>query len=510
MGCSQPISTQASISVTVIADQHEYPVILSAGSTVRQAVGAAGINLGELDRVEPALSNVLSAGDLVKVTRVTEELYTLQVAIPFEHQQLKNEALPEGESLLSQAGSNGLKEITYRRVFEDGREVSDNPIQATVLQEAVPEIEMVGTQSLLQAVALPGKLAYLSAGNAWVMQNTTADRHLVVSTGDLDGRVFSLSPDGRYLLFTRFASNAHAINTMWMADLQSTPARMVDLQVGNVVHYAQFNSTSTRLAYSTANWREGTPGWQANNDLNMMGINQDGTLNAPVQLIQPNSGGMYGWWGTNYSWSPAGLRFLVVQPDGLGLFDARTLVQVTLLDVTPYQTGGNWAWEPGVAWSPDEHQVYAVAPVTSGSDSSGTPESFDLIAISLPGGMPVTLVEDVGMFAYPVTSPSSARLTSTGYSLAYLQAVHPSQSETSTYRLYTINPDGSKQNALFPPADTTGISPQIVVWSPSSIDQAGNFGIALVYNGNIWIIDSGTGNALQITGDGLASRVDWR
>ena len=34
--------------------------------------------------------------------------------------------------------------------------------------------------------------------------------------------------------------------------------------------------------------------------------------------------------------------------------------------------------------------------------------------------------------------------------------------------------------------------------------------IALIYQGNIWLVDTASGESIQVTGDGLTSRVIWR
>ncbi len=101
-------------------------VNIASGSNVQEALNAAQISLGALDRVDPPLYTLLMQESSVKVTRVSEEYYSEQIIIPFEQQILRNEALPEGERRLSQAGVNGLEEVTHRRVFEDNVEVSDS------------------------------------------------------------------------------------------------------------------------------------------------------------------------------------------------------------------------------------------------------------------------------------------------------------------------------------------------------------------------------------------------
>ena len=70
--------------------------------------------------------------------------------------------------------------------------------------------------------------------------------------------------------------------------------------------------------------------------------------------------------------------------------------------------------------------------------------------------------------------------------------------------------DGSNSKALFPPTDTNGIEPQTPVWSPEPLEgQTGDF-IAVIYQGNLWLVDSGSGEAYQVTGDGLINAIDWK
>jgi hypothetical protein len=518
--CSAPQITPDLLTVTIYVDDKNIQVKIPPGSTVQQGIEAAHIVLNSLDTVYPQLYTQLVDGSRLEVTRVREEYYIKQVIIPFSHQELINEALPEGERRLSQPGVNGLEEVTYRRLFENEVEISNNIVKSTVIKEAIPEVVMIGSHSMSEAVYIPGKLAFLSAGNAWIIENTTANRHLAVSTGDLDGRVFSLSKNGKYLLFTRFSSNENSINKLWIASLQANPIKIIDLGVENVVHFAEFNPDATLVAYSTVEWRETAPGWQANNDLFELRLQNDGLIDLSTPLIGSNSGGVYGWWGMGFSWSPDQLRFLYTRPDSIGVIDALDGTQTSLINVNPYQTGANWAWVPGAAWSPDGKVIYAVNHSSSDDNNLESP-IFDLVAIPLSGESPLNLVENVGMFAYPVPSPltqtndfidpaTGANISQNTFTVAYLQALFPDKSETSTYSLFTIDRDGSNPRKLFPEQDATGLDPQHVVWSPQVIGNEENYTIAVIYNGDIWIIDSGTGVAQQITVDGLTERIDWR
>jgi len=520
-GCTSPQVTQGLITNSVLADNKDIQIKLPSGSTVQEALKIANITLGEMDRVEPPVYTVLSDGDPVKIIRVREEYFIEQEVIPFERQELKNEALPEGEARLSQPGVNGLEEITYHRVFENDIEVSTNIVKSVILRAAIPEVVMIGSKASIASIDFPGKIAYISAGNAWVIENSTSNRRLVVSTGDLDGRVFSLSSDGGLLLFSRFSNDENIINSLWVATLNNDPVRIIDLGMSNVVHYAEYNSASTLISYSTVEWRETAPGWQANNDLYELSFSQSGYVGSPKLILEPNSGGVYGWWGMDFSWAPDEMSFLYSRPDGIGTVDGNDGLMTAIHDITPYQTGGNWAWVPGSAWSPDGKVIYTVDHISF--DASGSEESqhFNLIALPLTGGSPVNLVDDVGMFAYPAPSPiqwknnfmttnSGLYLDQSAFSVAYLQAIFPDQSESSGYRLSIMDRDGSNQRPLFPEEGAVGLIPQHVLWSPGAMNSEGNYAIALIYNGNIWLVDTASGIALQVTGDGLTTQVDWR
>ena len=96
------------------------------------------------------------------------------------------------------------------------------------------------------------------------------------------------------------------------------------------------------------------------------------------------------------------------------------------------------------------------------------------------------------------------------FSVAFLRAIFPNQSEISGYQLCTMDRDGSNQQVRFPEEGAVGLNPQGVVWSPELMGLEKELAIAFVYNGNIWMVYAITGEAVQITGDGLTTRIDWR
>lgn len=520
--CSTPSDApQQFIQVNIVADGGTRQVRATVGSTVQEVLSAAGVEIGTLDRVEPALPTSLTGDSQVEVVRVEEEYQVEQVVLPFEHRVLRNESLPEGESRLMQPGVNGLQEVTYRKVFENGQEVSRHPVKTVIITEAVPEIVMIGSQLPFAPFEVGGRLAYLAGGYAWLIEGDTGNRRPVITTGDLDGRVFSLSPDAEWLLFTRRAPAEKAteyINSLWAARLPSNPAlevELVDLNVQNVIHFADWRPGSTyTIAYSTVEPRTSAPGWQANNDLRLLSLNSSGQVKELEPLLDTNMGGKYGWWGTTFAWSPDGQQIAYARPDSVGLVNMETGAVEPRLDIIPYQTRSDWAWVPGICWTPDSKVLYTVDHLPStGVTSPEESPVFDLSAVPMEAGPNLHIVSQSGMFTYPLASPVQVDESGESASLvAYLQAIFPSQSDTSRYELYIMDRDGSNRSLLFPTQGAPGLEPQIGwgVWSPGTLEESGSYALGIVYQDNLWIVEISGGITRQVTGDGLVVRVDWK
>jgi hypothetical protein len=523
-GCSASSATQKPISVNITADGKTLTVQLPPGSIVQQALDAVHLSLGSLDRTEPSAYSTLSNGDSVRLVRVTEKFDVQQVVIPFEHRTLRNESLPKDKNVLLQSGKNGLEEITYRRVFEDGVEVSGQPvpIKTAVIQDALPEIVMTGVQTPFVPVAVPGRLVYLRDGNAWMIEETTGNRQAIVTKGDLDGYIFSLSTDGAWLLFTRRSKEEGQINSLWAAQIGKEPDQLIDLDVKNIVYFADWvPGSTTQVVYSTVEPQIAAPGWRSNNDLHLLTIFKSLRINHSEVKLDPGLAGAYPWWGVSFQWAAKPDRLAYANDHQVGVLDVtikenEMVVDRTspLLDFNPLQTNASWAWVPGISWAPGEKTIYSqdhVAP--AGTTLPEESQQFDLAALPLEGIPPLHLVSQVGMFAYPLVSPLQPLPSGEqGYQVAYLQAAFPNQSETSRYRLVVMDRDGSNPKALFPEEGLPGLTPQREwgAWSSAPLPTSSHYAIAVIYQGNLWLVDATTGDAQQITGDNLTSRVAWR
>lgn len=508
-GCSPPEATQATVNVKLTADEQTIDLELPAGSTPEEAIERAGLSLGSLDRVEPPIYTLLADGDTIRIIRVSEEFTIEEETIPFERQVVQTESLPFEERLLTQSGENGVQEITYRQVFEDGIEVSKRAVKLVVVKEPIPEIVMVGIQTSFTPLAIPGRLVYLLGGNAWMMEGNTGNRRPLMSSGDLDGHIFKLSTDGSWLLFTRRSDGEEEINSLWAAKIDTDLVEAINLGVTNVIHFADWvPGSNAQIAFSTVEPRSTAPGWQANNDLYLLNFSESGWVSSwqDEPVLEANSGGVYGWWGTDFSWAPDGEIMAFARPDSIGLLDIDTGIMTTTLELVPFFTGEDWAWVPGISWAPEGNALYSVS-----HDPPEDSQSFNLTAIPLVGGAPLAMVPEAGMFSYPVASPSRS-LTSgeVAFAVAYLEARFPSQSDSSGYNLIVMDRDGSNKRTLYPAQGESGLEPQQVAWSPGPAGGGDNYYISTIYKGDIWVINTSSGEAHQVTGDGLTSRVSWR
>jgi hypothetical protein len=206
----------------------------------------------------------------IVVTRVTEEVETERMVVPYEQQIIVNEALPPGESRIAQLGVNGEDEISIRVTFEDGEEVSRTEISRATVIAAIPEIVVVGPTETLPSVSVDGVIAYISGGNAWLMRSSSSSRRALTTHAQLDGRVFSLSPGWtQSTLYNPLTGEIGLpLNEMWLASTTIVGEPPLTTGIQGVLQASWSPVISPALvAFSTAERTPNAPGWQANNDL---------------------------------------------------------------------------------------------------------------------------------------------------------------------------------------------------------------------------------------------------
>jgi len=483
-------------SVTLLVDGQSR-TLFTGSQTVGDLLLEAEVVLDEDDRVVPPENTFLREGLAIRVVRVELRTETEQRPIEYSRETVRDASVPVGETRLLSAGVNGIEEFTYVVVIEDGVEVERRLVQRATVREPQSEVVLIGAREEVTPVPISGTVAYLSAHNAWVVRATSGNRRRLTTTGDLDGRVFDLSPDGSWLLFTRAATETGSLNSLWMVDTVAADAQPARLRVDDVL-WAAWAPDGEHIAYSTGTVRDAAPGWEAANDLYYaIPRASDGLLLGRRRVLDASAGGAYGWWGTTFAWSHDGERLAYARADEVGvlrLYDGRT---TSLVSFPPYRTYGPWAWTPAVAWSPDDDFLLTVihGPSPTGEMPEDSPV-FDVAALGVSAPLTAELASEAGMWAAPSFSPD-------GELVVFGRARIPYTSQTSSYDLIVVDRDGSDRQLLFPPdAGEPGLTYPAVAWDPAG-DR-----LLTVYQGNLYLV-SVDGEARRLTDDGTISTVRW-
>lgn len=506
-GCTPQVEI-TNVPVEITVDEQTIHYNAEIGSTIQSVIEKNSIILNSLDKVDPPVFTVITEPISINIVRVEEKFETEEIVIPFDQQTVRNESLPDQQTILIQPGVNGVQEVTYRLLYENGQLFSRTEVRKVDLVTPKPEIIMIGVQTPFSSIPINGKIIYLSSGNAWMIENETANRRPIITNGKLDGRILKLSHDQNWLLFTQISEDEEVINELWVVDLTNEELSPVYLKINNVIHFADWMPTGRSVLVSTVEPRDVAPGWQANNDLLQLTIGLSGNVLKTTEIIESNSGGIYGWWGTNFHISPDGDEIAFSRPDAIGLVNIKGKELEIITNLIPYQTQSDWAWVSQVDWSADNQYLYLVDhqedPSISNQELSPI---FNLHAYDLDRNQKLQTAMNVGMFAYPKIINSEPGENK--YQLIYLQAIFPESSESSRYRLMSSDRDGSNTRTLFPSEDMQGLEPQNIVKSPCEDESACQIGF--LYQGNLWISTLYPQFTIhQITGDGLITQIEWK
>ncbi len=173
-----------------------------------------------------------------------------------------------------------------------------------------------------------------------------------------------------------------------------------------------------------------------------------------------------------------------------------------LVQFAPFDSQSTWVWVPGITWSPDSRFI---ATVVHGHSGVGLPEQsplFDLWILSADGAMVVPVARDVGMWANPAWSPWMDDAQAQN-AILFGVAENPAHSELSLYELHIIDRDGSNRRRVFPPPGERGVDTVEIAWAPK-----GN-AAALAFQGDLYLLNTETGQVQQLTADGNSSHVRW-
>ncbi len=542
LGACKPDTQSGALRIRVIADGKELVFSTADHVTVGQFLQQTDIRLGDLDRMDPPEFTQITDNMVITIVRVRDEQVCNDEAVPYQTRYISNPDLTPGTTKVAQAGANGSQNICYDVIYKDGIETSRTAGNPTILTQPTDEIiaRSVDKQSL-EPIAISGLIVYISNGQARAIDTNSLNDRPLPTGGDLDGFVFALSPGGHQLLYTRKPTEGTpspgTFNELWAlldtTDPQATPVRITSLD--NILTANWQPGEPYTFSYSTLQPRDQVPGYQALNDLTIARIDsRTGKLLKATSVVKSRPTGVYGLWGTQFDWSPDGKSLAWAQADGVGVVDFKEGSFKKLFDFRVYSTtlSRNWVWTPNLSWSPGSDLLAAtIHGKPLGSETAETSPVFDVEVTQVSTGIvaadakatdtktpdtkapttfQVNLVPQAGMWAGPEYSPliTDRSGAKQGY-IAYLKARTPIDSVSSEYDLVVADRDGSNSRVVFPDKDKQGIKPidtlfgNQIAWGPDGHQ------IALIYQGDLWLIDIETGRANQATLVNNAHHVRW-
>lgn len=514
-GDTNPGSGEFSVTVNVDGTTRVYTY--SRPMSVGQFLQDIGVTVNELDEVNPPRFTPLTGGMHITISRVVERLACEEQVVPADTIEQPTHQLPPGERQVIQTGVDGSEEVCYRTIERDGVPTGAPTLASRTPKEAPrAQIIAVGVAPPDTALPLDGALAFISGRQAMLIEDSTNNLRPLTSGGELDRRVFDLSPDGRRLIYTQSTADPNDpefSNELWaILDTSPRTPQPVQLVPTDVIAAEWVNGRENpAVSYSTASPVDDVPNWQAYNDLYLMELDpQTGEAETVIDVVPQNSIGAYAYWGRNYRWSEDGTQVAWALADSVGLVDVESGDFQTLLSFPEYATAlvSYWVWVPTLSWSPDGHLITTIHGAPYGSESPEDSIIFDTAVINPASDLVIApFLTRTGIWAIPTYSPPIEGVNGeAAYLLAYFQARDPLNSPNAQYDLWVADRDGSNARMLFPGPNRAGIRPDPedgIAWSPSGGQ------IAVIYQNNLWIVDVATGHGTQITSDGQSSRPRW-
>ena len=135
-------------------------MLMTTKNTIADLLEDNSIALGELDYlVDHTMKDNLKEGMEVEVVRVTEQFEVQTIEVPFVSETRKNKTLDKSISRVIQEGKNGERQITYKKTFENGKEIKSEVDKDILTKPPVNKITEVGTTGV-KALSRGGSVRY--------------------------------------------------------------------------------------------------------------------------------------------------------------------------------------------------------------------------------------------------------------------------------------------------------------------------------------------------------------
>ena len=149
------IRIRRSFPITIKVDGQEYTARFVGGS-VEELLAQQGIVLGEWDRVQPDLDQLLDGHQTVEIIKVSKERVTVEKEIAHGSKQWAEPTLEKGKTKIVRKGQPGIRQEIFEVTYENGREADRELVDTVIVQEARDEIIGLGTREVWKTLSTSG------------------------------------------------------------------------------------------------------------------------------------------------------------------------------------------------------------------------------------------------------------------------------------------------------------------------------------------------------------------
>lgn len=152
VGADNKIDIQKSFQLTLV-DGLEKRQVWSTSTTVANFLKQQGIQLGEFDRVEKDLEDVITPNDKIAVVRVEKVTDVVEESVDFAVEKKNDSSLLKGTEKVVTEGKEGTVSRTYNIVKENGKVVDKKMAAEKVITEPTTKVVSVGTKVVTASVS---------------------------------------------------------------------------------------------------------------------------------------------------------------------------------------------------------------------------------------------------------------------------------------------------------------------------------------------------------------------
>lgn len=169
-GATLDVVTPKTLTVAIAGRRPAERTVTAA--TVAEALTDLGVKVGKHDTARPGLETPIRDGDRIVFTDVRiVKRFVAGEEVPFGTIRREDASAPVGQDTVVRAGTDGLRNVTYRLVYRNGELTVRTVLRQDVLRAPVDQILRVGTKAPVANYAggstVWDRLAQCESGGNW-------------------------------------------------------------------------------------------------------------------------------------------------------------------------------------------------------------------------------------------------------------------------------------------------------------------------------------------------------